>query len=249
MMTLPGCWKALPADVDSESSFQTMEPPDDEPFHSDSNGGPDVDEGTEMTLHPGSDAGTDVGSDSGTESDGVSPTDTTTDTGLPLWCIGEDVWYDPVSNLCWDNRMNDETVCQDQAVDRCTSLVLAGSANWDLPNAMELISLLRGCAGGSTDDSSALSYCRLAGQPCPFEQPCETAPHCQWCIEGNGPGQSGLYMDPFLQSAGDWFLSATDASANSLLCWVVNFATGAVMTGTCYGYTEHHYRCVRRPPS
>ena len=102
--------------------------------------------------HQASDAGTDTDGDTDTDTD-VS-TDTNTDN-----CTGIDSWYDPATDLCWQNQPLDDFSNWDESIAYCSALSLGGHDDWRLPLIQELISLIRGCVDTNATDDLSISEC------------------------------------------------------------------------------------------
>jgi hypothetical protein len=162
------------------------------------------------------------------------------DTGVDSDCSGVGVWYDPESDLCWEDPPHGGyELGLAQASSYCEGLLLGGLDDWRLPVIQELISLIQGCDQSDCGvvDPDCLGWWDCAGD-------------CTFCEINAGPGDGGCYWDPAL--AGDcpgWYWSASYNTMDEMYegnAWHVWFAQGAVNqdANTMSGAV----RCVRSMP-
>lgn len=94
-----------------------------------------------------------------------------------------DTWCDPTSNNCWMTRPAGEKMYQDDAIEYCENLTLAGR-QWSLPTANQLASLSRGCDGTTgtvaTEGVAYPSTCRVSSSG-------ENFIECNACPTSAGP--------------------------------------------------------------
>ncbi|MFA5762657.1 MAG: DUF1566 domain-containing protein [Bacilli bacterium] len=205
----------------------------------------------------GSDTGS--GEDSGTDNDtssdvdgGDTDTDADTDTDTnnsdtDILCANGVGWYDPSTDLCWQNPGGTEPIHWDEAVTYCEDLVLGGQEDWRLPKIQELISLLRGCVSGVSTNDLSVSTCGVNDPDC-LSGDCSDGMECSMCSPGEGPcdDPDGCYWDPGIVGAcapDNYYWSSSLKAEDSTHVWVINFSAAWIPTPEVTGGS--HTRCVR----
>ncbi len=163
---------------------------------------------------------------------------------LECECMQGNNWYDATTDLCWQNpaptgvfELSDaRTYCQSSTFDPIYN-------DWRVPTLVELVSLIRGCAGGDNSDPAATAVdtctldcvedtCTVAGSPCLSDSGCTAA---------EGPDDNGCYWDPALEGSCDLYEYWTSSFAGSLGTYV-NFNIGNPQMGLAL---SNYVRCVR----
>lgn len=178
--------------------------------------------------------GDSTGNDSGMTDTGAVDTNPVDTGSTDMGNAGNGTWTDPATGLTWQSPP-DETVelLQQEAIDYCDALTLAGHGNWRLPTIGELRSLLKGCpdsetggACGIQDDCLVLSCANAA---------------CDVCAEDAGP-DGGCYRIEALDGICSSFWSASVVEDNQIFAWYIHFNFGGI------GYSDkgdvNGVRCV-----
>lgn len=147
----------------------------------------------------------------------------------------EDVWYDSVSGLYWQNGSFTSTSTHSTATTYCSNLSLGSYSDWRLPSIGELRSLVRGCSYSQTGGSCGVT------DSCTSYTTCFTS--CSACNSSSGPSDSGMYWDADLTDFGNSFWSSTVLSDYTSYRYKIDFTTAGL------GYSEttasNYVRCVR----
>ncbi len=151
------------------------------------------------------------------------------DTGI----ISGGTWLDPATGLTWQNMPDEVELLQQEAIDHCDDLILAGHGNWRLPTIGELRSLLKGCPGAET------------GATCGIQDDCLllscTNTSCDGCAEDDGP-DSGCYWIDALDGICGSFWSSSSVEDDGTYAWYIHFNYGGL------GYSDkgdiNRVRCV-----
>jgi hypothetical protein len=207
----------------------------------DSSGDDDTGTGTD------GDADGDADGDSDGDADSDSDGDSDTDDG----CTAGGNWYDPVTELCWQNPPLPDHFTWIDAATYCDGLSLGSHDDWRLPNIDELISLLRWCQDGTNGVDLGPSLCTMTPAGCVATDTCSDVDMCRSCIDGGGLAL-GCYWDPAL--AGDCGAYRSSSAVDSNTSWLVFFDVGnvgflVVATDAGVGDPDTAYvRCVRSGP-
>ncbi len=151
-------------------------------------------------------------------------------------CVGDGVWLDEESGLCWEKVAIDYDVLFVEAELFCGSMTTNGYHDWRLPTIDEQRTLVVGCPpieeGGSCgvhDGSSDPDY--LYG--------------CDGCGYLEGPND-GYYLRPELDGTCDkgvWTSSRKDGTSRTY--WSISFANGSINSRG--PMNSGQIRCVRGP--
>jgi Protein of unknown function (DUF1566) len=175
----------------------------------------------------GGDADTDSDTDTDTDTDADSDTDLDTDTDS--YCIGNGVWYDSTTNLCWQKISDRSAYGPSYAESYCSSLTIDGYDDWVLPRVQDLISLIKGCSSRK---------CGVSDPGC-LESSCVEGSDCSPCnpLEGDG-----CYWDQALVGSCEEFFWSSSVLGYSH--WYVNFRTGTIVDDLATWTLN--LRCVRK---
>jgi hypothetical protein len=194
---------------------------------------------------PSGDASTDTDTDTDTETD----TETETDGGVAsdmTDCDGGKL--DPLTNLCWQNPPSTDEFTWNEAVTYCDGLSLAGHDDWRLPMIQELISLLRGCVGGTETSDLSTSTCGVTDPDCLVYDACwdSACSDCEWLLGGPDDDPVGCYWDPTLAGECNSYWSSSSLAYSAYDMWIVVFDFGYVVNNDKSHAT--YARCVRGGP-
>jgi hypothetical protein len=212
-------------------NFVLAELRDDSSAEAEADADPDVDVGVDADA--GADVDVDVDADAGTD------VDVDADAG-PSTCSGG--WYDPSSDLCWQDPPDETGRNWDAAVAYCNGLSLGGHGpgSWHLPNIDELRSLVRGCPDIETGGACRVTEACL-GDGC-YDSACYPAD----CGALGGPGAGGCYWPAGPGGPCLWYWSSSSYAGGASYAWLVDFYNGYVDRNVKIG--THYVRCVRRGP-
>jgi hypothetical protein len=195
--------------------------------------------GTDTDVDADADADTDSDTDGDTDSDSDSDTDVDA-------CSASGTWYDWETGLCWQNPPSVDSFNWNNAATYCNDLSLGGYDDWRLPMIQELISLLRGCVGGTATGDLSTSDCGVSDPDCLEDACCDGA--CDSCDALGGPDDdpAGCYWDPALAGNCWGYWSSSSYATNVSYAWGVSFNGGYVDFDdkSLAGYA----RCVRSGP-
>ncbi len=159
----------------------------------------------------------------------------------PTACEGG--WYDPATDLCWQDPPPGGVWRWLDASMYCETLSTGshGSGSWRLPTISELRTLIRGCPATET------------GGPCNVTDSClgdrcyEAV--CTGCPAGGGPGPGGHYCSPELAPLEGICLwsSSFNADHPEDLVWSAHFDTANINPHPV-AVSPCCVRCVRRGP-
>ncbi|MBN2529328.1 MAG: DUF1566 domain-containing protein [Deltaproteobacteria bacterium] len=168
-------------------------------------------------------------------------------------CESEGNFYDAESDLCFENPASVETMTYEEASEYCAekSGDYSLGGHWDMPNVVELQSLIRGCVNGEAKDGD--SICRMLPEDCEKSgscSGCELAT-CASCTDGEGPDDApaGCYWPMVLSGECNHYWSSTsvrepaDTEASNMHFYV--FFNGGVVSYP-WVTVDAYVRCVRR---
>ncbi len=180
--------------------------------------------------------------DASGDSDADGDTDSDTDNDA---CFASGNWYDPATELCWQNPPSGDEVTWQEAIDYCDALELGGYSDWRLPMIQELISLIRGCVSGTETGDLSTSECGVTDPDClGFE--CWDA--CDYCDSLTGPDDDpdGCYWVLELEGLCDLYWSSSSSVYDVDYPWLVYFNNGNVVIVAMIN--AYYARCVRGGP-
>jgi hypothetical protein len=217
----------------------------------DDSGDPSGDASTDTDTD--SDSDTDVDTDTDTDSDSDTDSATDSDGGVaPDMTDCEGGKLDPLTNLCWQNPPSTDAFTWADAVTYCDNLFLGSHDDWRLPMIQELISLLRGCVGGTETGDLSTSTCGVTDPDC-LENSCWDADPCEWCDQLGGPDDNpeGCYWDTELEGTCYGYWSSSSYVDDESYRWYVLFNVGGAYYGDVSYIGESvtgPARCVRGGP-
>ena len=170
--------------------------------------------------------------------DGDIPTDGDQVDGDLDLDISPDIYYDPTTDLLWENLPSLSKGTYADAQYYCENLQLAEYVDWRLPSISELRSLIRGCS-----DTVTGGPCNVADNGC-LGGLCRDST-CDGCMINTGPAD-GCYWPSRISSSCTFSWSSSryaDAGGNA---WVVYFSSGYMTWKPMTDIIA--IRCVRGEP-
>ncbi|MBN1610209.1 MAG: DUF1566 domain-containing protein [Polyangiaceae bacterium] len=162
------------------------------------------------------------------------------------WTAIANTWYDPQTELCWQNPATSAVMNLTNAIAHCEDVHWGGKTDWHLPYMDELFSLIRGCQDGVEGDASDPSLCVMTPYGCAKTTGCNGSSQCASCDWLSGPDADpdGCYWVPELGGPCHDYWSLTPyAPAPSSGGWYVNYRYAIAES---YDRTSSNYvRCVR----
>lgn len=225
----------LDADGDNDGDVDTDGDSDmDADSDSDTDSGSDSDGDGDADVDVDADSDSDSDADSDSDGDGDGDSDAGTETVTD--CVGDGVWLDLTTNLCWQDPPESPASEYTTAEAYCNDLVLGGHDDWRLPSISELRTLVRGCVAteiggvcGVMDD--------CAGETC------WDGLLCSGCSPAEGPGINGCYWDLALSGTCSRYWSSTPYEGYLGNRWYIDF-DGANVNAWLEA-SEYNPRCVR----
>ena len=141
-------------------------------------------------------------------------------------------WYDPDTNLCWEDPPREDRILWYAASTYCDEL----GPGWGLPTIDQLRTLVRNCSNAEPDGA-----CGVTDPDCLSASSCHST--CEACTHGLGPGVYGCYWVPSLSGFCGAYWSCSIDADDSLAAWCVMYETAFVSQD--WRTNDAFVRCVR----
>jgi len=201
----------------------------------------DTDADVETDADNDTDADTNAEAD--TEADSYTDNDSSidvndTDTGPD--CVGNLVWYDDDTGLCWQKFVYDQEMNYQSALEHCTNNDTNGYEDWRIPNIDELRTIVDGC--------EKTEFLDLAPEVnCPVHHNSDYSDwniNCEGCNVFEGNGDSNCYLKDDLENCFNnmWSSSNTGIIDSN---WYINFPKASIYEKSKDGNICMNVRCIR----